>query len=345
MLRTIRLAANLGMKIENGTRAQIRAAAPDLKQVSPERLRDELFRLLEAPRLTTSLRALDLLGALQPILPEFEQLKGLNQSPPHAFDVWEHTLRVIEKLALVIGLLGEDYSSDGAGDLHSGLVVLRLGRYRHQISELLATELVPGRSRKALLFLAAIYHDMGKPPARYVEVDGRIRFTGHEQNSAELVSGRALALHLGNAERDYLDAVVRSHGRPFALTQTRELPTRRAIYRYFRDAGDKGVDVCLLSLADFMGKYGADMPQEALAEHLETLRTLLEAYFEKPDEIVSPPTLLKGDELMKELKMKPGPKVGELLEAVREAQAAGDVGSRDEALNLARNLKRGAAIE
>jgi hypothetical protein len=128
------------------------------------------------------------------------------------------------------------------------------------------------------------------------------------------------------------------HGRPFTLTQTGVAPTRRAIYRFFREAGEAGVDVCLLSLADFMGKYAADLPQDALTKHLETLRTLLEAIFEKPEEAVLPPPLLNGNELMKELNLQPGPKVGEILETLREAQAAGEVADRGQALALARNL-------
>jgi len=170
---------------------------------------------------------------------------------------------------------------------------------------------------------------------------GRIRFIDHENQGAALVLRRGKALHLSKGELDYLETAVRQHGRPFALTQTGAAPTRRAIYRFFREAGEMGVDICLLSLADFMGKYGAELPQDALAEHLETLRALLEAYFEKMDQVVSPPTLLTGDDLMGELHLQPGPKIGVILEALREGRAAGEVRDRAEALALARSLLDG----
>jgi hypothetical protein len=102
-----------------------------------------------------------------------------------------------------------------------------------------------------------------------------------------------------------------------------------------------GVDICLLSLADFMGKYGAELPQDALAEHLETLRSLLEAYFEQRTQMVAPPPMLSGDDLMAELQLPPGPKIGAILEALREAQAVGELADRAAALALARGMLDG----
>lgn len=338
VLRAIRMAASFDMKIDKETRQAMREAAAALPQVSAERLRDELFRLLQAPKLATSLRALDVLGALEPILPELTALKGVEQRAPHAFDVWNHTLQVVNKLDHIVSLLGEHYKPEGAGNLHSGLVVLRLGRYRSQISALLGRELVPGRSRRELLMLSALYHDAGKPATRSVEAKGRVRFIGHDQEGAGLAITRGEALHLSNAEIDYLSTVVRQHGRPYALTQSGEAPNPRAIYRFFRQAGELGVDICLLSLADFMGKTGMEESQDALAKHLETLRILLEAYFEKKDQSISPSPLLNGDDLIKELRLEPGSKIGEILESLREAQATGEIHTRADALALAKNL-------
>jgi tRNA nucleotidyltransferase/poly(A) polymerase len=335
VLRAVRMAATFDMKIEKETRQRMRSAAKDLVKVSPERLRDELFRLLLAPKPATSLRALDLLGVIAIVFPELVKLKGIEQSAPHAFDVWEHTLQVIDKLEFVFRALDEHYPSEGAADLVTGLITLRLGRYRNQISRLLAEELVPERPRRALLLLAALFHDSGKALTRSKEAGGRVRFIDHETRSAEIMERRAAALHLSSAEMNYLRVVTQHHGRPFLLTKEGGMPSRRAVYRFFRDAGAAGVDVCLLSLADLLGKY-AQAPQQDLAQHLDTLRALLEDYYEKPQESVSPPVLLNGDELMVELSLTPGPRVGELLDALREAQAAGEVSDRAQAFAFVR---------
>ena len=338
VLRTIRMAAAFSMKIEKETRQRMRAAAKGFITVSPERLRDEFFKLLQAPRLATSLRALELLGALEVMFPELNALKDLEQPAPHVFDVLEHSFQVVDKLEMVLGALGPNYASEGASDLHTGLIVLRLGRYRNQISQHLAVEFVPERPRHALLLFAGLMHDLGKATTRSVDEKGRIHFYEHEARGGDMLAVRAAVLHLSNTEIEYLRTIASQHMRPMQLTQTGEAPTRGAIYRFFRDAGTAGVDICLLSLADLMGKYGAELPQSELERHLDILRVLLEAYYEQPEKSVSPPVLLNGDDLMRELDLKPSPKVGEILEALREAQASGEVNDRAQAVALAKNL-------
>ncbi len=338
VLRAIRLASTFRLNIEPETRSQMKAAVGRIPQSSIERLRDELFRILEAPKPATSIRALDVLGALPHVLPELADLKGVTQSAPHTSDVWEHTLSSVQHLEEILTVLDEVYSPEGASDLFTGLVVLRLGRYRGQFAERLKSSLVPERFYRPLLFLAALYHDIAKPQTRTVEEDGRIRFLGHDEHGAPIAAARAAALRLSNAEVERLEAIVRGHMRPHHLANAGELPSRRAVYRFFRDTGEAAVDICLLSIADLLAIYGPTLRQETLAHHLEVLRVLLEAYWEQPEERVSPPPLVNGDDLMREFKLQPGPQIGELLEAVREAQAAGEIKTQGDAYELAERM-------
>jgi hypothetical protein len=78
------------------------------------------------------------------------------------------------------------------------------------------------------------------------------------------------------------------------------------------------------------------LPQERWGRHLDTVRLLLEAWWERREESVAPPALLNGHDLMAALDLKPGKMVGVLLETIREAQAAGQVSDREAALELAR---------
>jgi tRNA nucleotidyltransferase/poly(A) polymerase len=331
--RGIRMAASFQLKIELETRAWMKAASPLLPGVSAERLRDELFQLLLAPKPATSLRALDMLGALEPVLPELAALKGVEQPSPHIYEVWEHTLHVLASLEKCLGILDENYPPEGARDLQTSLIVLDLGRYRQQISQHLKREEVEGRPLRALLFLAALYHDAAKPLTRG-EKNGRISFTGHADRGADLVYQRAEDLRLSKAERTRLERIVRHHMRPAQFTRHDETPSRRAIYRFFRDTGDAGVEVCLLSLADQLGRSGAALPESFLRGHLASLRSFLEAYYERAAEIVAPPPLLSGEDLIRTLGLKPGPKIGGLLAALGEAQAAGEVSTREQALEF-----------
>jgi len=335
VIRGVRLASDFDFRIQRETRELMRQAAPLLAQVSAERLRDEIFRILGSARQSAALHALDLLGVIPVVLPELTDLKGVLQSPPHINDVWNHTLDVVQRLSLILDVLGPNQSPDSAASLHLGLLTLRIGRFREQIHNHLATPPNADRPLRLLLLLAALYHDIGKPQTWSVDEDGRIRFFEHEQVGEQIITQRARQLQLSNPEIARLKTIVRHHMRPLLLAQTGHPPTRRAIYRFFRDTGPAGVDVCLLSLADVFATYGHTLPQDIWIEHLDVVRTLLEAWWERSEESISPVPLVTGDDLILEFGLEPGPTIGELLENIREAQATGQISNRREALALA----------
>ncbi len=118
---------------------------------------------------------------------------------------------------------------------------------------------------------------------------------------------------------------MRFHFFTSRLEGEKQEPSRKAIYRFFRDAGEAGVDLVLLGLADLRGTHGATLTQETWTAALDVARILLENYWEKPQETVAPPRLLDGNDLMRELSLKPGRIIGQLLEAIREGQATGKI--------------------
>jgi putative nucleotidyltransferase with HDIG domain len=335
-LRAVRQAVAFELHILPDTQKLLRQALPLLPRVSPERLRDELFRTLDGPQPSTAIRALDKLGALPYLLPELPALKGIEQSPPHTSDVWTHTLGVVQKLVSLFNVLAPTPDPETASNLTLAAVSLRLGRYRDKIHEHLSTLLNPDRSLRALLVLAALYHDIGKPQTRTLSDQGRIHFYNHEEIGASIASQRAHRLRLSNDETERLAIIVRHHMRPLLLAQGGELPSRRAVYRFFRSAGAAGVDICLLCLADTLATYGPGLPQEVWARQVDVVRILMEAYWEQKEERLSPPALLRGEALIQEFSLQPGPQVGKLLEAIREAQATGEIHTRQQALDFAR---------
>jgi putative nucleotidyltransferase with HDIG domain len=336
ILRVVRQAVEFGFRILPETRRLIQPAIPGLSRASPERLRDELFRILEGSKSTSALRILDVLGVLQSILPELTALQELTQSPPHTSDVWEHTLSTTQELANIMDVLAPEYNPEAGTNLTMGLIALRLGRYRQPLYEHLSKPLNPERSLHSLLLFAALYHDVGKPACRQVLEDGSIHFLEHERLGAQLVAKRCEELHLSKVEIDRIQLVVRNHMRPVFLAHDGAQPSRRAIYRFYRDCGEAGVDICLLSLADILATYGPSLVQEVWTHHLDVIRVLLESFWEQKQEKVSPPILLNGDEIMRVFNLKPGPQIGRLLEAIRETQAAGELHDYQEALIFAR---------
>jgi putative nucleotidyltransferase with HDIG domain len=337
VLRAVRIAAAYDFHILPETRSQMHAAVNQLPAVSPERLRDELFKILSGPQPHKCIRALDMLGVLSQVLPELVALKGVQQSPPHVHDVWEHTLGVLQQLDNVLKALYLHYSEESAANLLMGLLVLHLGRYRQEIDQHFQTELNIDRSLRGLLFLAALYHDIGKPQTKSVDESNRIRFFQHDQVGEKLLEERARSLRLSNLEIERARTIVRHHLRPVLLSQSSQPVTRKAIYRYFKDTGPAGVDVCLLSLADVLATYDLNITSEQWVRHLDVVRSLLQAWWEKPQESVSPPSIINGNELMEELNLQPGPVVGLLLEAIRENQAVGKIHAKDDAISLAKD--------
>ena len=100
MLRAARFAARLQYTIEPRTFAAIRELAPGIHQVSRERVRDELTRMLIEGHARIAFELLDSTGLLHEVLPEVERMKGVEQPPqfhPEG-DVWVHTLLLLEKL-------------------------------------------------------------------------------------------------------------------------------------------------------------------------------------------------------------------------------------------------------
>jgi poly(A) polymerase len=100
MLRAVRFAARFGYEIEPKTFAAIRKHAPEISQVSAERIRDELTKLLTEGRARTGFELLDSGWLLSIVLPEIAALKGVEQPPQYhpEGDVWIHTLLMLEGL-------------------------------------------------------------------------------------------------------------------------------------------------------------------------------------------------------------------------------------------------------
>jgi len=337
IVRGVRLAASLGFLIEPSTRKAMKRAVPEIERISPERVRDELFKTLDGPQPAASVRALEMLGILPYILPELAALKGVQQPEPHIYDVWEHTLQVLAALESVLAALSvPGYDPAQTGDLFTGLLVVRLGRYREQFARHFAKRINEDRDLRPLLFFAALYHDVAKPQCAIKDENGRIRFWGHDERGATLAAERAGKLHLSNDEIARVDAVIRHHMRLHYHISRRDgegkEPSRRAIYRFFRDSGEAGIDLALLALSDTRATHGNHLTQQTWTAALDVCRIFLENYWEHPEQVVAPPKILDGNDVMRELALKPGPRVGDVLEAIREGQATGKVSTREEAV-------------
>ncbi len=325
LLRGLRLVSSLGFAVELQTAELMRRDAALLATASMERARDELFKILAQRNAVALLLQMDDLGLLAALLPEVTRLKGIAQPPPHVFDVFEHSLHTAGETVRI--------QTNGYADVGNG-------EFASQLLSHFDTVVSGERTRATLLRLIGLLHDIGKFGTQSVDGNGRIHFYGHEMLGVELAEGIFRRLRMSNAEQSLATRTIDAHLRPPQLAREPRV-SNRAVYRFFRDTRDAGVDVCVLALADTRAKELSLMDPSEYENIQETLSRLLTAYYNSPDVIISPPRLIDGSALMRELHLPAGPLVGELLERIREAQADGEIFSREHALEFARDIVRG----
>jgi putative nucleotidyltransferase with HDIG domain len=316
-LRLVRLACEHGFSVEDETAAAAGGSAPALAQVAPERVFAELKRIVIADRALEGLALMDEIGATQVVLPELARMHAVEQSSYHHLDVYEHTRSV---LAATIEL------SRTPGEW--------LGEHADAVARFLAEPLANELSRGQALRFGALLHDVAKPTTRRVTSEGRVTFIGHDAEGAEMAAAVMTRLRASERLREHVAALTRHHLRLGFLVH--EVPLgRRAIYRYLRACDPVQVDVTLLSVADRLATRGRGS-EEAIRRHLELARELLGEALAWREDRPRPP--LRGDELAREVGLRPGRALGRILGELEEASFAGEISSREQAIERAREL-------
>lgn len=313
IIRAFSFKAVLNFEIDAPTLVEGLRRKGGLKDVSFERIRDEFFKILESPNAYTVVRELDEHGILPIFLPEVKLMYNVEQGPYHHLDVWRHSLETLKQMDKLVKNMARNR---------------RLNRYLNE-------EISFSRKRLALLKFACILHDIGKPEAK-VYKDERMVFYGHERAALKLVRRITERMKLSLDEYRALKKMVFWHLRPGYLVDNAVL-TERARFRYFRDAGDEGAGILLLSIADQRSTRGPLSLEKDNKRHERIHRRLLGEFFARKD-AKRTPRLINGHDLIRRLKLTPSPLFRKILDEVEEAQAAGEIKNKTEALKLAQAI-------
>jgi poly(A) polymerase len=244
MLRAVRFAARFDFAIEEKTAAALRSLASEIHQVSRERVRDELTRMLTEGHARRAFELLDSTGLLKEVLPEIDRLHGVEQPPefhPEG-DVWIHTLMLLEQLP------------EGASP------TLAWGALLHDVG-------------KPATFTPA--------PA---DGTGRVRFNGHVEVGVRIAEDICRRLRFSNEEAEQIAALVENHMRFGDVMKMkdstlkrffrlRDFPEHLALHRM--DASASHGDLTLYDFA--RERYHATPQEEVRPTLLITGRDLIDA--------------------------------------------------------------------
>ncbi len=327
MLRAIRFASHYKLTIEEHTQQLLQRDSSLLFIAAPERIRAELYAILEPEGATACLQMLDQYDLFAALFPEFTSARGMMQPGLHHWDVFEHSLHTVEaleRLAMLLTLTPKEMTE----------APLEMGR-----SDVLALQALLQEAEQEGYFqfasiaspvmkMAALLHDIGKTTTQVIQEDDKITFYGHPQAGIPLVHTIARRLSLSTQDQRLIRQVVANHMRPGQLSH--DPITARAVRRYFVDLGPVGIPVTLVSLADHLAMRGPEPLTEAWENHLATVRLLLTRYI-REREVTLPPHLVQPEELIRKLNLEQGPIIGQLLEQIAEARADGLIHSKEDA--------------
>jgi poly(A) polymerase len=176
-------------------------------------------------------------------------------------------------------------------------------------------EMLPAEASLPLVF-SVLFHDVGKPPTAMVDEEGRIRFNGHDRIGAEMTEAIMERLRFSRAEIDATVEAVRQH------MVFKDVPNMRVAKLKRFMARPTFEDELELHRVDCASSH-------AMLDNYEFLLKKKEEFANEP---IIPPPLIRGDDLIA-MGLKPGPKFGEILEAVETRQLEGGLKDREEALD------------
>ncbi len=310
-LRAVRQSTHMKFRIEPETIKDIRQYGVHIMETSPERVRDEFFKILGLKRAPIAIKVLHQLGFLQQIVPEIQSLDGKELPEPHVFDGWKNAVETVENIVGIMDTINYRRSDSTAASFAYGMVAMQLDRFRKDLNERLAITYPEGRSHSALLVLAALIHGVDHP--------------------IEAASQIADDLRLSNPEKKRLIRMIAN----YHITQQVNYDVPLEAHRFWYPIGDSGIDAVLLGLADYLAIYGNELKQDDWLVQVERALMLLFNYYIQHDTVVAPNPLINGNDLMKHFDLEGGRVIGDVLTILREAQVTGEITSSDEALRRA----------
>lgn len=316
LVRAFRMAATLDLKIDKKTQAAIAADTNLIQKSAGERIREELFKILQCRKSHSYLCMMARSKLLFGVFPEFLKLRQQRLGSSAARTLFDQTLdsyNHIEKL-----LNPED-------------------EFRQSMDIQAFSD--DDADRSILLKWAVLFHNLSRLPVEPSPSKRKIKIPDNSTTGSAAMAHRICRrLRFSRRQSDTIETIVRHHSKPFILFRAHQSnsPVKKEFIRLFLNCHDVTADVLLHALAVFRGRREADDP--VINEFTDFIRTLILEY----DSVLLPraalPPPINGNDLINELGMKPSAEFKHILNHVEEARLCRPTYSRKEALKLVKSL-------
>lgn len=313
LIRAYRFKAQLGFEIEERTEDYIKELSFLIDEVAKERLKSEIFRILNYENTEKIFREMDRTNLLKVLFPFIESYKNFYGGKLHKYDLFNHSLESLRLIEFFIknGFpieLNEDILYD---ELESGFTVL------------------------SALKITAFLHDIGKILTKDI-INNKITFYNHDKMGADFLKNFFVKEKYSSKSINLIEKLIKFHLYPFHIIQSsKENPalSSKAYLRLKQELGAYAPLLFLLFIADNLAKNAED------TYHLiDKAKILYEDYLMFDKRAQENPPLLTGRDIMEILKIEQGPLIGKIILDLKEKELEGKLRDKNSAENYIRDV-------
>ena len=316
LLRIYRFQSLLGFEIDKKLSEIVKTHAPKIKSSSVERVNYEFLKLFSGKFSDPALKNMNKTGLLAEILPIMQEVKKVPSNLHHHLDLFNHSIEVVKQIQLIY--------EKSSKEIKEHLEKIDFG----------------GETRLTHLKFAGFLHDIGKPQTWTIEkTTQRHRFIKHDDIGSKMSIELLKKLKFSKKQIDYISKLIKNHIYPSHVVSAPEV-NDKTYMRFIRKMGNDVIDIIILAMSDRLSARGVAITDEIVKNNLDNLQALLNFYIEVKDTIKPLPKLLSGNEIMEMLNIKPSRELGEIINALKEAQLSGEILTKKEAVKFVKNFSK-----